>query len=168
MANDMRGRAEPRLNIVVMRVATQYTSNISTNDHIKFDTIDVNLGNEAITPDIASPYTTGAGMSQGRVRLAPGQVYEMEFNNIVDIFSAASGQLNFVFFDVVSGLEIGTRSFTVPTSDTGTTGPGGGYLRQIYVPTSTAIIEVRLANSASLSRIGTTGLYMPTLIIRSL
>lgn len=168
MANDTGGYASHRLNALAMRMSAEQTTNISTGDHIKFDVIDFYASDGAITPDIKSAYTNGAGMSLGRIRLAPGYVYDMECYDPVDIFSASSGQLNLAFYDVVSGTELGTRSYAVPVTDATNAAHIDGYLRTIYAPLNTAIVEVRLVNSTSLTRIGATGLYSPTIIVRTL
>lgn len=58
-------------------VYNSYTSNLTPNDHVKYDSVEFQVGNN-ISLDTATPYTNSAGVdSIGRITLQPNRLYKL-------------------------------------------------------------------------------------------
>lgn len=155
MASDLNWMPSPSNApiAVMLRMDTPQTTNTAAGDHLKFDTVQVDLGGSFIFPDVATGYTNGGGASIGRVAVQPNVLYRLELHVPYVGFSLATGNIAFHFYDVTSDTVI-KPSGQVNSLTDGTNEAEDGSIAALYFPRSPALLEVRIAISSAITQIG--------------
>ncbi|MBX6334455.1 hypothetical protein IRY61_03905, partial [Candidatus Saccharibacteria bacterium] len=140
------------------RMQAEQDTNLSANDHIKFDTIVASSG-PSINLDTSTAYTNGAGASIGRVTLVGGKTYKISSVIPWVDFSTDSGYLLVGWYDLTAGARIGTGIFLNPTTRSDSRYPTGDSAEFIFSPTVTTTIELRILDSLAVAGIGGVSAY---------
>ena len=127
-------------------VTVQYTTNVGTNDHIRYNQILFTKGSGIIL-DTTTTYTNGAGASLGRITLAAGATFRL--NGSVSFDCAANGAFQlFAWYNVTTSSYIGLGNgwFCSSTMVSNATGPG---VTAYITTTASTIVELRLKISST-------------------
>ena len=121
-------------------IASDQTTNISTNNHVEFDTLDEDNG---------IVLQTGSGQSDGIFELSGGKKYYLS-GVVRPEFSGATGQLVMVWYDITNAAEIGKRA--IYESQTNTSDNGNQPLAQItFTPDVNVTVEFRIISVTALT-----------------
>jgi hypothetical protein len=122
------------------------TTNISSNDHVKFDTTESSIGSSISRSGAAYP-------SLGRFTLAAGATYKLEANVDFVGFSAA-GSVLFEWYDVTNSAIIGLYQAT--SGDASNAGRIDIPVRGYITTTASTVVELRMTNVSNVSQLGLT------------
>jgi hypothetical protein len=140
-------------------VATEYvevmynntnTTNITSTDHVKYNTVLLQLGT-SITLDISTPYTSALNVnSLGRFLLQPGKTYELE-GDIGDVGGGA-GYAIYKWYNADTGVVIndGTGGSNIVGANLSNTDEGRNLAKTTFTPTIATRVELRITNFTSL------------------
>ncbi len=148
------GNGARAAEFVRAEMRTQQTTNVATNDHLKFETVDKKSGS-SISLDTSTTYTNGGGASIGRFTLAAGKTYILHGTIPIAGWSANTGYLDFSWYDVTNTTLIGSNGGLEP--DTGTAHQSrNAYAEAMITTTASTTVELRISSSAVVSFIGFT------------
>lgn len=150
------------------RLATQQSTNIAANDHLKFDTVIASRGRD-ITLDTTTAYSNSNGAASiGRVTLLAGKTYHLRCAIPYLLGSGATGLLEVEFNDVTGTPAAlpGVRGELVVATDAGNDA-ATGVAEAVFTPTQDSLVEVRIITATALTRIGTTSTQCPSLWVET-
>jgi hypothetical protein len=122
------------------------TNLVQAVDHIKFDTINRQVG-ASITPDVLTPYTSINGInSLGRFLLQPGLLYELE-GDIGDVTSGGVG--SYITYDWANAdtgaiLTAGSGGSNIVGANLSSTNQGRTLAKATFLPTVATRVELRI------------------------
>lgn len=161
--------------------ATQ-SSNISANDHLKFDTIDAARGGAAsstgavsggsVRLDTITSYSNSNGAaSLGRLSLQGGKTYKLDGSPGYCLFSGNTGVITFQWFDVTgTPAAIGQPQNLYAQTDASHEGAFGD-LVAIFQPGGSSqdlfLVELRITAVTALTSIGDTAKGLPQFLVET-
>jgi len=142
---------------LLARLATQQTTNVAANDHLKLDTVVAFRGSD-ITLDTTTAYVTTTGAASiGRFTLKAGKTYKLRAQVPYLLASGATGLLEAAFYDATAGAVISTGvGLAALVATTATHDIGGGLAEAIFTPTQDSLVELRFIVATAVTQIGTT------------
>lgn len=150
------------------KMATQQSTNIAANDHLKFDTVVASRGSAAVL-DTTTTYSNSAGAASiGRVTLKGGLTYRLRASIPYVLGSGATGLLDVVFYDATNGANLPGSFQTMLVATTATNDIGGGVAESVFSPGSDVLVELRIITATALSQIGHTTNRHPTLFVETI
>jgi hypothetical protein len=119
-------------------IGTNQTTNISVNDHIKFDTITAQYGSD-ITPVNTTQEGSG-GSTVGGFLLKAGKTYRL--NGQVNFASGSGSNLDYGWYNVTAGAYIGT---TAKNNSANNSDPevANGFATAIFTPTIDTVVKIK-------------------------
>jgi hypothetical protein len=142
---------------VFAKMATQQSTNIAANDHIKFDTIVTSRGG-SVALDTTTAYVTTAGAaSVGRFTLKGGLTYKLTAAVSFYLGSAATSTAVLRFYDATNAANLpGVACSVWPASDA--TGEfSAGEAVAVFTAPSDVLVELRIISATTGTRYGNTG-----------
>lgn len=153
---------------ILATLATQQTTNIAANDHLKLDTVVYSRGKD-IALDTTTAYVTTIGAASiGRFTLKAGLTYYMRVNMGYVLFSGATGVVDMQFYDATANAAITTALATVFTAADASQDGATGVTEAVFTPAQDTLMEIRIQAVTALTRFGTTGSRAPTVWIEAL
>lgn len=132
-------------------VSADYSSNVSTGDHLKFDSIDTNKSGDGILLDTTTSYTNAANVpSIGRFTLKAGRVYRLEAQ--IMIIASTTSESQFQWYDATNGVPLGHLSEIAIGYDVDRHDDGGNIVATVS-PVTDILVELRITTGASISTI---------------
>lgn len=142
---------------------TAQTSNLTSGDHVKFDTSGLYNGSD-ITLDTATTYTNATNVaSRGRFTLKGGKIYHL-VGQIPYMTANSGGFIEYAWYNVDAGGKVGNQ-VNLETNNSATADFRSGYSEAVVSPLTDTRYELRLMTSATSTQIGTTGNLVPTAYI---
>lgn len=140
---------------VFAKLDTQQTTNISANDHVKWDTVlAFRGGSVALDTTTAFSAATGAA-SIGRFTLKAGLTYQLQAAIPYILGSGATGLLDVQWFDATANAALVGTIASALVATTATNDIGGGSAMAIFSPGVDTLVELRLITVTALTQIGT-------------
>ena len=164
---DNRGSVGQSKSFLGASMQTSQTSNITINDHIKFDTLSGSYGGD-ITFDSLTAYTnTNNVASIGRFTLKASKTYRLVGKVEYTTFSASTGVLEYAWYNADTGTKVGNISNLASLSSTGND-IRSGYSEAIVSPIVNTRYELRITGATNVTAIGFTNTTTPTAYIECL
>ncbi len=156
------------LDYIQAKVSASYNTNITTNDHIKYDTVVSSSGNASL--DTSTTYVNTANTSSlGRFTLKSGKTYRLTADLGQIDYVVCANQSRIGWYNSDTGTQIGESRIFTDLCDADTPSQT---IDAIYTPTVDSRVEVRiLAAGAGFVKIGANGyntVSLPTVIIQQL
>lgn len=149
-------------------LATQQSTNIGANDHVKFDTVVARRG-QSIALDTSTAYANTQGTASiGRFTLKAGMTYRLRASIPYVLGSGATGLLSVSFFDATNNAALPGVPGTALVSTTATNDVGGGVAEAIVTAGSDILVELRIITATALSQIGITSTRSPAVFVETL
>lgn len=153
---------------VFAKMATQQTTNVAANDHLKFDTVLTSRGG-SVALDTTTAYSNTAGAASiGRFTLKAGLTYKLTAGVPYILGSGATGLLEATWYDATSGANLPGSPLTALVATTATNDIGGGVACAIFTPTQDTLVEVRITTGTALTQIGTTAARHPWALVETI
>jgi hypothetical protein len=159
--NNNRNSTGSTANYLCATLSTAQSTNLSSNDHVKFDTVVSNYGNK-ITLDTSTAYTTSSGTSIGRFTVKAGSSYNIDFDPAF-MTLPASAWGTFLVYNVTTGSNVASSGWQ---SFTGTGNSSYGSISTIFNAITDSILEIRMTIGAgSINSLGSNLPNIPRLRI---
>jgi len=140
---------------VFAKLDTQQTTNISANDHVKWDTVLASRGS-AISLDTTTAFSAATGAASiGRFTLKAGLTYRLMAAVPYILGSGATGLLDVQWFDASLNAALPGTIASALVATTTTHDIGGGAPVAIFSPTQDTLVELRLITVTAFTQIGT-------------
>lgn len=169
-------------DFILATLSAIQSTNIAANDHLKFDTIQVQRGGAssgagaagggAISLDTTTTYSNSNGAaSLGRFSLQGGKVYKLTLNPGYFLFSGATGVITLRWNDVSGtpaniGNPLNTYALTTATND----GVNGSFVA-MFAPGGSSqdlfLVEARITAVTALTSIGDTTKGLPVALVET-
>lgn len=150
------------------KMATQQTTNISANDHVKFDTLITSRGT-SVALDTSTAYVTTAGAaSVGRITLKANKTYKLVAAIPYALGSGATGLLDACWYDATNSANLPGSFQSMLVASTATHDIGGGVAMAVFTPTSDVLVELRIITATALTQIGHTTNRHPEFFVETL
>lgn len=136
---------------VLAAVSASYSSNVTTSDHIKFDTINASAGSD-ISLDTATSYTNSANVASiGRFRLKAGKTYRLSAS--ISMEGSTSALAGYRWYDATNSAYF-AGSLGYSTGPLASTSAGRQPVAQAIITPSTDIYaELRITDTTDLTNI---------------
>src|SRR3990172_3690313 len=126
------------------RLQAGQSSNMSNNDHLKFDTVVAFRGGD-ITLDTTTAFSAAQGAASiGRFTLKAGKTYKLRGQVPYILCTGATGLVEVSFFDATLNAELPGNRAVALVATTATNDIGGGIAEAIFTPTQDTLVELRL------------------------
>lgn len=128
--------------------AGQTSTNIAANDHIKFDTVENNLGSD-ISLDTTTAYVNTANTASiGRFTLTAGRVYKMIGSIVFFSGSVFDVLVDYAWFNSDTTTQLGRRARTMGNQRAVNEGVDGVAMA-VLSPTVNTRVELRITSSSA-------------------
>jgi hypothetical protein len=153
-------------------------SNISANDHLKLDTVDVARGGlssgagaasgGAVILDTTTTYSnTDGAASLGRFSLKAGKTYKLTCHPGYFLFSGATGVITLQWYDVGGAAAAIGQPLNVYVATDASNDGATGSLVAFFQPGTDTLVEVRIAAVTALTSIGNTAKGLPVALVET-
>ena len=167
IVSDNRNSVGQSKSFLGASMQTSQTTNITTNDHIKFDTLSGSYGGD-ISFDLSTTYTnTNNVESKGRFTLKASKTYRLVGKIEYATFSTSTGVLEYAWYNADTGTKVGNISNLASLSSTGND-IRVGYSEAIVSPIVNTRYELRITGVTNVTAIGFTNTTTPTAYIECL
>lgn len=151
--------------VVAHLAAVPQNANIGANDHLKFDTVDVQRG-VAVSLDTSTAYSNAQGAASiGRFTLKGGRTYLLSASLPYILGSGATGSVKFQWWDATNNAAIGSPQTANVATDATNEGSGGDAFA-IFQPGQDTLVELRLVTVTALTSVGSAG-SVPVAIVET-
>jgi hypothetical protein len=155
------------MEFVLGKLATQQSTNIAANDHIKFDTVVTSRGSSAVLDTTTAYVTTQGAAAVGRITLKAGKTYKITAGVPFYLGSAATSTAVLRLYDATAGANLPGIGFSVwPSSDT-TNEFGGAVAVAFFTPTQDSLIELRIISATTGTRYGNSASEEPWILVET-
>lgn len=143
-------------DFVFAKLDTLQSTNLTTSDHVKFDTVLASRGTSVVLDTTTTYSNSNGAASIGRFTLKAGLTYKLFAQLPYLLGSGATGLVDLQWNDVTGtpvALPGTVQSLLVAT--TATNDVGGGAAFAVYTPASDALVELRILTATALTQLGT-------------
>lgn len=123
-------------------LSTAQTSNLSTGNHVEFNTTQGSLGG----------LSTGTGQENGIITLTGNKTYKLT-SSCCTFYSASSGNSTFQLYDRTNSTVFGIKTVTIPTTYSASHTSSQHDIIAIISPPSNIDIDLRIITSSNLIQI---------------
>lgn len=141
---------------VFAKLDTLQNSNLTTSDHIKFDTVLSSRGSSVVLDTTTTYSNSNGAASIGRFSLKAGLTYKLYAQCPYLLGSGATGLADLQWNDVTgtpAALPGTVQSMLVAT--TATNDIGGGAAFAVFSPAVDSLVELRILTATALTQFGT-------------